>query len=44
MAQPVIEGGIGTGSLSTDDGARLTAPPENQIRVRQPLLLSLIHI
>ena len=42
MAQPVIEGGIGTGSLSTDDGARLTAPPENQIRVRQPLLSEIL--
>ena len=42
MAQPVIEGGIGTKSWSTDDGARLTAPPENQIRVRQPLLSEIL--
>ena len=40
MAQPVIEGGMGTGrSWSTDDGARLTSEkPNPTIKVRQPLL------
>ena len=43
MAQPVIEGGVGVGSLSTDEGARLTAQkPENQIKVRQPLLSEIL--
>ena len=36
MAQPVIEGGIGTGSWSTEEGSKLTEKPS--IRVREPLL------
>jgi len=40
MAQPVIEGGIGTRSFSTDEGARLTS--EKPIKVREPLLSEIL--
>ena len=47
MAQPVIEGGAGTRSFSTDEGARLTSEkPSPSIRVRQPLfseVLTRVH-
>jgi len=39
MAQPVIEGGVGTRSFSADEGARLTSP---SIRVREPLLSEIL--
>ena len=39
MAQPVIEGGVGTRSFSTDEGARLTSP---SIKVREPLLSEIL--
>jgi len=40
MAQPVIEGGAGTRSFSTDEGARLTS--EKPIKVREPLLSEIL--
>ena len=36
--QPVIEGGIGTKSWSTEEGAKLTEQKDPQFRVRLPLL------
>ena len=43
MAQPVIEGGIGTGSFSTEEGARLTSErPRPSIKVREPLLSEIL--
>jgi hypothetical protein len=39
MAQPVIEGGVGTRSFSADEGARLTSP---SIRVREPLMSEIL--
>ena len=42
MAQPVIEGGIGTGSWSTDEGARLTEKSRPAIKVREPLLSEIL--
>ena len=43
MAQPVIEGGTGTRSFSTDEGARLTSEkPSPSIRVREPLLSEIL--
>ena len=42
MAQPVIEGGVGAGSYSTDAGAKLTSEPTPSIRVRQPLLSEIL--
>ena len=36
--QPVIEGGTGTRSWSTDEGAKLTEQKSPQYKVRQPLL------
>ena len=42
MAQPVIEGGIGTGSWSTDEGARLTEKSRPKIKVREPLLSEIL--
>ena len=43
MAQPVIEGGAGTRSFSTDEGARLTSEkPSPSIRVREPLLSEIL--
>tara|TARA_B100001996_G_C18318566_1_gene461622 strand:- start:41 stop:595 length:555 start_codon:yes stop_codon:yes gene_type:complete len=38
MAQPVIEGGTGTRSFSTDEGAKLTEKKDPQFKVRLPLL------
>ena len=40
MAQPVIEGGIGTGSWSTEEGARLSE--RKPIQVRHPLLSEIL--
>ena len=37
MAQPVIEGGTGTGSWSTEEGANLTEQKEPHYKVRQLL-------
>tara|TARA_B100001996_G_C18384998_1_gene486824 strand:- start:30 stop:659 length:630 start_codon:yes stop_codon:yes gene_type:complete len=43
MAQPVIDGGTGTRSFSTDEGARLTSEKRNPpIRVRQPLMSEIL--
>ena len=43
MAQPVIEGGVGVGSYSTDEGARLTSErPKPSIKVREPLLSEIL--
>ena len=43
MAQPVIEGGTGTGSWSTEEGAKLTEQNDPHYKVRQ-LLFSEIFI
>ena len=40
MAQPVIEGGAGTRSFSTDEGARLSS--NRPIKVREPLLSEIL--
>ena len=40
MAQPVIEGGAGTRSFSTDEGARLSS--NKPIKVREPLLSEIL--
>ena len=42
MAQPVIEGGVGVGSYSTDAGAKLTSEPNPSIKVRKPLLSEIL--
>ena len=42
MAQPVIEGGIGTKSWSTEEGAKLTEQSKPAINVRQPLLSEIL--
>ena len=43
MAQPVIEGGVGVGSYSTDEGARLSSErPKPSIKVREPLLSEIL--
>ena len=40
--QPVIEGGTGTRSWSTDEGAKLTEQKSPQYKVRQPLLSEIL--
>ena len=40
MAQPVIDGGTGTRSFSTDEGARLSS--NRPIKVREPLLSEIL--
>ena len=42
MAQPVIEGGIGARSWSTEEGAKLTEQSKPAINVRQPLLSEIL--
>ena len=42
MAQPVIEGGAGTGSWSTEEGAKLSEWSKPAVNVRLPLLSEIL--
>ena len=42
MAQPVIEGGTGTRSWSTEEGAKLTERTKPSAKVREPLLSEIL--
>ena len=42
MAQPVIEGGTGARSWSTEEGAKLTERTKPSVKVREPLLSEIL--